>query len=683
MAVNNALLQDAIMYATDMGMKVLPCKPTGEQNKAPLISNGFKAASANAEQIRSWWQQWPTALIGVAIPDHYIVLDIDPRNGGSLEALEAVTGPLPDTLTSWSGRGDGGRHLWFHKPAQEISSRQLPKGVDLKAGGRGYVIVPPSLHPATGKPYVWTGTSVAELPVSAIDALAPRKPSVTLPAPAAEHSGNLNGLVRSVAEAVEGERNQKLYWASCRAFDHGNDDIIQDLFEAALSVGLTDSEATATIDSARRTDRQQPEPFVPRGEIPHTSPILETQNNRSDDIPTNWNSPESDNSQALGNPQNEDSHLNNLSRINSTSENNDKGDSSHNDAEPNHDPLGSAFTATSLLAQEFPPLEYVVPGVITEGLGLLVAPPKIGKSWMVLGVGIACSTGGRAFNAITVDQRPVLYLALEDGPRRLQDRLHTIGMTTGTDDLQFMTETKAGAMLTIGAFIERNAHRKPLVILDTLGKARDVYTGNDAYQKDYKELSDYKRLVDRHPGSSLLIVHHTNKGAHGDFVASVSGTQGITGAADSVLTIERGRGEDEAVLNVTSRDAAEGSYAMTFDNGKWTLDGADLQDAAQAVQVRKATTGVGDAMTEVIELVSKHPEGIKPKDVATLLHWEDDKARNYLRRAYESGRIQRLARGIYTPVPSVPSVPFTDELGEIGTQSTQGIPLQPGESENS
>lgn len=264
MVLTNALLQDAIIYATDMGMKVLPCKPSGEQNKAPLIRNGFKAASADTGQIQSWWQQWPNALIGVAIPDHYIVLDIDPRNGGSLEALEAVTGPLPDTLTSWSGRGDGGRHLWFHKPAGEISSRQLPKGVDLKAGGKGYVIAPPSLHPATGKPYEWTGSQVAELPQQAVDALAPRKPSVPLPAPVTAHSGNLNGLVRSVAEAVEGERNQKLYWAACRAFDNGNDDIIQDLFEAALSVGLTEMEATSTIDSARRTDRQPVEPFVPR-----------------------------------------------------------------------------------------------------------------------------------------------------------------------------------------------------------------------------------------------------------------------------------------------------------------------------------------------------------------------------------------------------------------------------------
>lgn len=340
-------------------------------------------------------------------------------------------------------------------------------------------------------------------------------------------------------------------------------------------------------------------------------------------------------------------------------------------------PLDAAFTATSLLAQQFEPLENVVPGVITEGLGLIVAPPKIGKSWMMLGIGLACSEGGLAFDMIQVDQRPVLYLALEDGPRRLQDRLLTIGMTEGNNDLTFMTDIPAGAMLTIGAFIERHSERKPLVILDTLGKAREVFTGNDAYQKDYKELSDYKRLVDQHPGSTLLIVHHTNKGAHGDFVSSVSGTQGITGAADSILTLERGRGDGEAILNVTSRDAAEGSYAMTFDNGRWILDGANLTEAANAVNTRKAVTGVGDAMTEVIELVSKHPEGIKPKDVATLLHWEDYKARTYLRRAYESGRIQRLERGLYTPVSSVSSVSFDNGMNPIDTQDTQVTRLYP------
>lgn len=346
--------------------------------------------------------------------------------------------------------------------------------------------------------------------------------------------------------------------------------------------------------------------------------------------------------------------------------------------EPNpHDPLAGAFSATWLMDQEFPPVEYAVPGVLTEGLGIIVSPPKVGKSWWVLGTAIACSTGGLAMNAIPVDRRPVLYLALEDGPRRLQQRLRDLGVTEVNEDLTFLTEIPAGAFLTIGTFLERNAHRKPLIILDTLGKSRDVFTGNDAYQKDYKELGDFKDLVDRFPGSSLLIVHHTNKGAHGDFVSSVSGTQGIAGAADSILTIERERGKDEAVLNVTSRDAAEGSYAMTFHDGAWHLDGADLTEAANAVGTRKATSGVGDPMTQLIEEVAKYPEGIKPKDVATLLHWEDYKARTYLRRAYEGGRIQRLERGLYAPVSSVSSVSFPNGTEPIDTQVTQLYPDTP------
>jgi len=350
------------------------------------------------------------------------------------------------------------------------------------------------------------------------------------------------------------------------------------------------------------------------------------------------------------------------------------------ESEPNpNDPLAGAFSATWLMDQEFPPTEYAVPGIITEGLSIIVSPPKVGKSWWVLDAAIACSTGGHAMNMIKVDQRPVLYLALEDGQRRLQKRLRDLGVTEVSEDLTFLTEIPAGAFLTIGTFLERSAGRKPLIILDTLGKSRDVFSGNDAYQKDYKELGDFKSLVDRFPGSALLIVHHTNKGAHGDFVSSVSGTQGIAGAADSILTIERERGKDEATLNVTSRDAAEGSYAMTFHDGAWHLDGADLTEAANAVGTRKATTGVGDSMTQVIEEVAKHPEGIKPKDLATVLHWDDDKARNYLRRAYEAGRIQRLERGIYTPVPSVPSVPFPNGTEPIGTQSTQGTQLFPGD----
>ena len=70
--------------------------------------------------------------------------------------------------------------------------------------------------------------------------------------------------------------------------------------------------------------------------------------------------------------------------------------------------------------QEFPPLRYAVPGVIPEGSVLVAGAPKIGKSWMCLDAGLAVATGGRTLGLPVGDSRPVLYLALEYGDRRLQ-----------------------------------------------------------------------------------------------------------------------------------------------------------------------------------------------------------------------------------------------------------------------
>src|SRR5699024_6054089 len=230
-----------------LGLRTLPTV-----DKKSVLKDWPNTAPSDPEKIRELFAKHPHAQPAAIVPDDIIILDLDPRNGGSLEALETVTGPLPETLTSWSGRGDGGRHLWFKKPAGKISTRQLPKGVDLRKPGVHYVIIPPALHPVTGQPYTWNSVPyVAELPAQAVEALAPRKPSVTLSAPLVDRPSNLDGLGRAVAEGVEGERNQKLFWSACRAFDHGDDAVIQDLFEAALSVGLTEPEASSTIDSAR------------------------------------------------------------------------------------------------------------------------------------------------------------------------------------------------------------------------------------------------------------------------------------------------------------------------------------------------------------------------------------------------------------------------------------------------
>jgi RecA-family ATPase len=157
-------------------------------------------------------------------------------------------------------------------------------------------------------------------------------------------------------------------------------------------------------------------------------------------------------------------------------------------ADENDDVLAEVFNGAWLDTQEFPPLEYAVPGIIPEGFGLLVSPPKAGKSWLVCGIGLACATGGVALGRIHVDKWPVLYLALEDGKRRFQYRSRRIMCDQPLPaGIHFITKAKpAGVIPMISEFLQRHSGDKPLVILNTLGKARPPRpAGADLYAWDY------------------------------------------------------------------------------------------------------------------------------------------------------------------------------------------------------
>ena len=331
-------------------------------------------------------------------------------------------------------------------------------------------------------------------------------------------------------------------------------------------------------------------------------------------------------------------------------------------ASESDDPLVTMFNGAWLDTQEFPPLEYAVPGIIPEGFGLLVSPPKAGKSWLVCGIGLACAIGGKALGCIDVRKRPVLYLALEDGERRLQFRCrHIMCGEPIPAGLHFITKaTPADVIPTIREFLQQYSG-KPLVILDTLGKARPIRPpGADLYAWDYAIGSQLKDAIDTVPGATLLVVHHTRKAQSPDFVESVSGSQGVTGSADFVLLLSRKRHQDDALLSVTGRDITEAEYALTTDGGLWRLDGTSLVDAGKVAETRRHTQDLGDRAQDVLAFVNA---GVctRAADVAEKLSITPDQARVYLNRLASSGRINKLGRGIYNGVMSVTSVTSESE----------------------
>lgn len=237
-----ATLLDHALGLADSGWAVFPLS-----GKVPFPgTRGHLDASSDPDVLRSWWLRWPTANIGAPVPPTLLVLDVDPRNGGDVQAL----GSLPETLTCWSGREDGGRHLYFLRPHGPLTSTKLPAGIDLKANG--YCVVPPSIHPATGHPYRWEGADVAALPSHLRDLLRPAPPK---PKPQFAGAGKRSGqpLVDFVARHVHQGVNSALYWAARRAAEEGIlDQLADDLVRTATAVGESERRAAATVESARK-----------------------------------------------------------------------------------------------------------------------------------------------------------------------------------------------------------------------------------------------------------------------------------------------------------------------------------------------------------------------------------------------------------------------------------------------
>lgn len=321
------------------------------------------------------------------------------------------------------------------------------------------------------------------------------------------------------------------------------------------------------------------------------------------------------------------------------------------DDEP--DALEGMVTGAWLDAQEFPPLSYAIPGLIPEGFGLLVGPPKAGKSWLVAGFGLAVALGGKALGRISVAQRPVLYLALEDGHRRLQSRFRRIMAGEPLPEamhVMIRAESKQ-VPAVITAFMERHPGRRPLVILDTLGKVKPPRrAGEDAYSVDYAVGTRLKEIVDAVPGSTLLVVHHSRKAETSDFVDAVSGTNAIAGSADFVMVLVRKRLSDDAVLAVTGRDVTEDEYAVVTDGGLWRLEGDTLEAAARTAQSRRDKDKLSDRTLDVLALVNDRSE-TTAQDVQDKTGIPVEQARNYLKRLLDRERIRKVSRGVYGPLP--------------------------------
>lgn len=291
-----------------------------------------------------------------------------------------------------------------------------------------------------------------------------------------------------------------------------------------------------------------------------------------------------------------------------------------------------------------PPL---IEGLLYPGTYLFVGAPKLGKSFFMAQIAYHISTGTPLWE-YPVRQGDVLYLALEDDYRRLQERLYRMFGTNSTEHLLFsVTAQQLGNGLheQMQSFLAEHPDTS-LIIIDTLQKVRELSSDSCSYATDYALITQLKHFADAH-GICLLLVHHTRKQQSDDKFDMISGTNGLLGAADGAFLLHKEKRTGcAAVLEISGRDQQDQKLHLSRNPESllWELDHADVQTWKEKpepvlVAIAKFITPTNSEWTgtptELVQLLSLD---MKPNTLSLKLNVSAGRLLNDYHIFYESKR---------------------------------------------
>jgi hypothetical protein len=302
-------------------------------------------------------------------------------------------------------------------------------------------------------------------------------------------------------------------------------------------------------------------------------------------------------------------------------------------------------TMAQLGAMEFLPVTFLIADVIpAEGVTLICSKPKVGKSWLLYDLCISATVDRDMFGGRRPAQGHSLYLALEDSLRRMRSRGEKLlpaweGPWPST--LRVVTEwprVDQGGLEEIRSWVtgvRAGGGSVACVVIDVLKMVRPA--GQDrkaAYDRDYEALTGLRSLS-HELGVGFVVAHHTRKAEADDAIDKVSGTHGLSGAADTVIVIDR-TGDGNFVFDIRGRDVEAAQLAASFDREtcRWTILGD--ADEVQRSDTRKSILAALAAA-----------DTLSPTEIAAATGLSQGAVGLALYRMCRAGEVAKASRGKY------------------------------------
>lgn len=323
------------------------------------------------------------------------------------------------------------------------------------------------------------------------------------------------------------------------------------------------------------------------------------------------------------------------------------------------------FVRTStndIMAQTFAPINWVVPGYISEGFLVLAGRQKLGKTWLAIDMALAVATGGTAIGSIMCEQGNVLYIDMENGPRRIQSRIATLFPDDrNRPDLSMLEWVTEAPQLDAGFVSELERWRLSVpnprfVVIDVLQRIKPPGSmARNAYENDYSTWSPLQLWATSN-GIAVLGLHHTKKGGAEDPLEALSGSNGLGACADTTLVLDSD--QNGKTLYVRGRDVEEKETALVFAGGFWSILG-------EAADVRRS-----DERIKIIAALTDHGEPMTPAEVSTATGKPGLSVRQLLFKMAKAGEVYKAGGGRYWIDPPAPSTPRNSDNADNGEAET-------------
>lgn len=274
------------------------------------------------------------------------------------------------------------------------------------------------------------------------------------------------------------------------------------------------------------------------------------------------------------------------------------------------------YSMRELMQLEFTEAEWVISGLLAQGVYILGGKPKIGKSWLALHILLTIVYGLRVFGTLASTKGQALYVSLEDHDRRLFKRVKQVCTSEPSNDLFFVTEWPRignGCVELLDEWLTAHPETK-LVIFDTLARIKPARKNNDdLYATDYAAVSAFKGIAEKY-GIAVILVHHLRKMVSEDPADMLSGTTGLAGGVDGTLILTKKVNSQTLTLHRSGRDLVDDeplNLAWNRDSGEWLAVDAPVPGERPAIKKDEAKSfllgllGEGPQPSQSVEYAAK------------------------------------------------------------------------------